>query len=51
MAPAGHGRDDHGVDVEALMKGGVVTCKGREWKAEMGVRDWRHVAVVPRSDH
>jgi hypothetical protein len=24
------GRDDHGVDVEALMKGGVAACKGRE---------------------
>jgi hypothetical protein len=26
----GHCRDDHGIDVEALMKGGVTACKGRE---------------------
>ncbi|KAJ7919195.1 hypothetical protein B0H13DRAFT_2268658 [Mycena leptocephala] len=37
------GRDDHGVNVEALMKGGVAACKGREledgderWKQEIG---------------
>jgi hypothetical protein len=36
------GRDDHGVDVEALMKGGAAVCKGREledgderWKREI----------------
>jgi hypothetical protein len=48
---AGNGRDDHSVEVEALMKGGVAACRAREGGDERLEPSWCHVAVVPRSDH